>query len=163
MTEPLLAGIHHVKIPVTDLDRSIAFYSRVFGFTVEIEFPESDGVVRGVAGRVPGLGETLLALRINPAAAEGCAGFDPVSFAVKGRADVEAWAARLDALDIAHSPVIEASIGWLLVFSDPDGLQLHLYSWAAHGIDHSDRPGYGRAVRRGAEDGRTPSRPVPGP
>ncbi|KAB2386134.1 VOC family protein [Actinomadura montaniterrae] len=144
MTEPQLAGIHHVKIPVTDLTRSTAFYSRVLGFTVEMEFPDADGAVRGVAGRVPGLGPTLLALRVHPAAAEGCAGFDPVSFAVTGQADIEAWAAHLDGLGIDHSPVIEASIGWLLVFSDPDGLQLHLYSWAAHGLDHSARPGYAR-------------------
>ncbi|MEV6010132.1 VOC family protein [Streptomyces sp. NPDC051976] len=146
MPGPPLAGIHHVKIPVTDLDRSLAFYSKVFGLTVEMEFPDSDGVVRGVAGRVPGLGETLLALRVNPAAAQGCADFDPVSFAVTGQAEIQDWAAHLDELAIDHSPVIEASVGWLLVFTDPDGLQLHLYSWAAHGIDHSDKPGYGRAV-----------------
>lgn len=42
--------------------------------------------------------------------------------------------------------MIEASIGWLLVLKDPDGLELHLYSWARHGIDHSARPGYGRPV-----------------
>ena len=42
--------------------------------------------------------------------------------------------------------MIEASIGWLLVFDDPDGLQLHLYNWAAHGLDHSDKQGYGRRV-----------------
>jgi hypothetical protein len=107
MTRPSLAGIHHVKIPVTDLE-----------------------------------------------AAEGCRGFDPVSFAVDDRPDVEAWAAHLDRLDIRHSPVIEASVGWLLVFDDPDGLQLHLYSWAAHGIDQSARPGYGQPVRTPEQAGQ---------
>jgi hypothetical protein len=53
---------------------------------------------------------------------------------------------HLDGLGIAHSPLIEASIGWLLVFNDPDGLEIHLYSWAAHGEDFSDRPGHGRPV-----------------
>lgn len=43
---------------------------------------------------------------------------------------IEAWVAHLDALGIDHSPIIEASLGWLLVFDDPDGLQLHLYTWA---------------------------------
>jgi hypothetical protein len=111
-----------------------------------MEFPEADGVVRGVAGTVPGLGDTQLTLRVDPEAAHGCAGFDPVSFAVDGHADIEAWAAHLDGLGIGHSPVIEASVGWLLVFDDPDGISLHVYSWAGHGIDHSDRPGYGRPV-----------------
>lgn len=146
MSAPRLAGIHHVKIPVTDLARSRAWYERVLGFVVTIEFPEEDGVVRGVAGEVPGLGDTMLALRENPEAAAGCRGFDPVSFAVDDRADIEAWTAHLDAHDVHHSPVTDASVGWLLVFDDPDGLQLHLYSWAAHGMDQSAHAGYGRPV-----------------
>ena len=32
MNRPGLAGIHHVKIPVTDLSRSRDWYARVFGF-----------------------------------------------------------------------------------------------------------------------------------
>ncbi|SEC62165.1 Catechol 2,3-dioxygenase [Streptomyces sp. 3213] len=144
---PELAGIHHVKLPVTDLDRSRDWYGRVLGFKVTHEFPDAeDGVVRGVAGEVPGLGDSMLCLRVNSQAAQGCRGFDPVSFAVRDRADVEAWAAHLDTLGVPHSPVIEASIGWLLVFNDPDGLDLHLYSWAAHGVDHEGIPGYGRPV-----------------
>ncbi|MEW1830898.1 VOC family protein [Streptomyces sp. NPDC088196] len=143
---PELAGIHHVKMPVTDLDRSRDWYGRVLGFKVTYEFQDEDGVVRGVAGEVPGLGDSMLCLRVNSQAAQGCQGFDPVSFAVRDRADAEAWAAHLDTLGVPHSPVIEASIGWLLVFSDPDGLDLHLYSWAAHGVDHGDVAGYGRPV-----------------
>ncbi|WP_327399338.1 VOC family protein [Streptomyces sp. NBC_01288] len=143
---PELAGIHHVKMPVTDLDRSRDWYGRVLGFKVTYEFQDADGVVRGVAGEVPGLGDSMLCLRVNSQAAQGCQGFDPVSFAVRDKADVEAWAAHLDTLGVPHSPVIEASIGWLLVFNDPDGLDLHLYSWAAHGVDHGDVAGYGRPV-----------------
>ncbi|WP_329263419.1 VOC family protein [Streptomyces sp. NBC_01478] len=143
---PELAGIHHVKMPVTDLDRSRDWYGRVLGFKATHEFPDADGVVRGVAGEVPGLGDSMLCLRVNSEAAQGCQGFDPVSFAVPDRAGIEAWAAHLDTLGVPHSPVIEASIGWLLVFNDPDGLDLHLYSWAAHGVDHEGVPGYGRPV-----------------
>ncbi|RZU72265.1 catechol 2,3-dioxygenase-like lactoylglutathione lyase family enzyme [Micromonospora kangleipakensis] len=146
MSQVSLVGIHHIKIPVTDLARSAAWYERVFGFRATIEFPDPDGVVRGVAGPLPGLGETLVALRVNQQAAEGCRGFDPVSFGVQDRADIEAWASHLDSLGIRHSPVIDATVGWLLVFNDPDGLELHLYSWAKHGIDQTDRPGYGRAA-----------------
>lgn len=66
MTSPQLAGIHHVKIPVTELSRSLEWYGKVFGFRVAYEFPEADGVVRGVAGVMPGLGETMVAFRVNP-------------------------------------------------------------------------------------------------
>ncbi|MEV4536492.1 VOC family protein [Asanoa sp. NPDC049518] len=146
MTARELAGIHHVKIPVTDLAQSVRWYREVFGLRPTLEFPEADGVVRGCAGEIPGLSATLVAFRVNPVAAEGNRGFDPVSFAVRTRDDLQGWAEHLDSLDIKHSPLIEASVGWLLVFDDPDGLTLHLYTWAEHGIDQSHRPGYGRPI-----------------
>ncbi|MEV6850036.1 VOC family protein [Actinoplanes sp. NPDC051411] len=141
-----LAGIHHVKIPVTDLARSLRWYRQVFGLRPTVEFRDADGVVRGLAGEVPGLGPAALTLRVNPVAAEGSRGFDPVSFAVATRDDLAVWAEHLDSLEVKHSPLIEASIGWLLVFDDPDGLTLHLYTWAEHGIDQSHRPGYGTTI-----------------
>ncbi|SFQ71151.1 hypothetical protein SAMN05421810_11426 [Amycolatopsis arida] len=61
-----------------------------------------------------------------------------------------------------HSAVIEASLGWLLVFADPDGPELHLYTWAEHGLDQSHRPGYGRRVAGGQPspgDPRAPAAP----
>jgi catechol 2,3-dioxygenase-like lactoylglutathione lyase family enzyme len=146
MTRPALAGIHHVKIPVTDLPTSVAWYERVFGFRATIEFPDDDGVVRGVGGVIPGFGAATVAFRENKQAAQGCVGFDPFGLGVADRRDLDEWVAHLDALGIEHSPVIEATIGWLLVFHDPDGLEVHLYTWARHGLDHSDRPGYGRPV-----------------
>lgn len=146
MSRPEIVGIRHLKFPVTDLARSRAWYERVFGLRVTLEFVDDDGQVRGVAGQMPGLGPTQVALRVNPAAAQGCRDFDPFCFGVQDHADVEAWASYLDSLDIAHSPVIEATLGWLLVFSDPDGLEIHLYSWAEHGVDKTGKPGYGRAV-----------------
>ena len=53
---PQLTGIHHVKFPVSDLAASRAWYERVFGFEVTIEFPDEQGIVRGLAGFAPGLG-----------------------------------------------------------------------------------------------------------
>src|SRR5215467_15653507 len=108
MTTRELAGIHHVKIPVTDLTRSLHWYRRVFGLRPTVEFREADGVVRGFSGEMPGLGPTLVSFRVNPAAAEGNRGFDPVSFAVSAPDDLRAWALHLDSLGVAHSPLIEA-------------------------------------------------------
>lgn len=69
-----------------------------------------------------------------------------MAFAVDDASDLEAWMEHLDGHGIEHSPLIEASVGWLLVFHGPDGLEIHRYTWASHGKDNSDRPGYGRAV-----------------
>jgi catechol 2,3-dioxygenase-like lactoylglutathione lyase family enzyme len=145
MADIEFTGIHHVKLPVSDLARSREWYERVLGYTVEREFPDDDGVVRGVGGRLPGAGVPV-ALRQNAQAAAGNAGFDPVSFAIADRGAAQAWADRLDELGVAHSPVIDATIGWLLVFHDPDGTEIHLYSLERHGIDPAGRPHTGRPV-----------------
>ena len=62
MTE--ISGVHHVKLPVSDVSRSRAWYERVLGFEVVIEFVE-DGEVRGVALRRDGC-QVQLALRHDP-------------------------------------------------------------------------------------------------
>ena len=146
MNRPGITGIHHLKFPVSDLALSRAWYERVLGFQVAFEFPDADGVVRGVAGTVPGLGEVRIALRQNPDAARGGTGFDPVCFAIADHAAAEAWAVWLDEQGVQRSPVVEATSGWGVGFADPDGLELRLYSLAAHGIDKTDQPGYGRPV-----------------
>jgi catechol 2,3-dioxygenase-like lactoylglutathione lyase family enzyme len=141
---PELAGMHHIKLPVTNVERSRTWYERVFGLHVIWEFPDDEGVVRGLAGTVPGLGDTLLALRENVSAAHGSRAFDFVGFAINDRADAERWVEWLDQLGIDHSPVIDASEGWLVVFRDPDDIEIHLYSWEKHGLDQSRGEGYGR-------------------
>jgi catechol 2,3-dioxygenase-like lactoylglutathione lyase family enzyme len=53
MVNVKFTGIHHLKLPVSDLARSREWYEPVLGYTVEREFPDDDGVVRGVAGGCP--------------------------------------------------------------------------------------------------------------
>ena len=146
MNRPDITGIHHVKLPVTDLAASVVWYERVLGFQIFVEFPDEDGVVRGVAGTLAGLGDASLALRENPDVAKGINGFDPVSFGIADRAAAEAWVAWFDELGVEHSPVIDATIGWIVSTRDPDGTEIRFYSFSAHGIDQSKRPGFGRIV-----------------
>ena len=146
---PTLAGIHHVKFPVTDLARSRRWYERVFGLSVQMEFrDDDDGPVMGVVFEP--ISGVCICLRQNPGAAVGIAGFDPVSLAVTDRDDLDAWAGHLDELGVERSPVIDATIGWMIVFHDPDGTEHHLYTVAGHGIDHRGRAGYGKAVETSA-------------
>lgn len=130
MTDAVLVGIHHIKLPVTNLARSQPWYERVLGFVPEIEFPDEQGISRGVAGQLPGLGECGFALRENPEAAAGIAGYDPVAFAIADEAAANAWTERLDELGVEHSPIITTPVGYLMSFHDPDGTELRFYSWA---------------------------------
>lgn len=144
MSDATLCGVFAVKLPVRDLARSSAWYERVFDLRLRFEFPDADGAVRGRAYEVPGLGDVGLALRERPDLG-GLSGFDPVIFAVPDRAAVDAWVARLGALGVPHD-VQEGTLGWVVQFHDPDGLEIHLYSREPHGIDAVGRAGTGRAV-----------------
>ncbi|MGW3997181.1 VOC family protein [Amycolatopsis sp. NPDC004772] len=140
-----IEGFHHVKFPVSDLARSRAWYERVLGLDVTHEFPDADGVVRGVAGSVDGV---PVALRVQGTAAAGLAGFDPVCFSIADRAAAEAWLARLDELGVEHPPLIEATTGWMVRFNDPDGTEIRLYSVSKDDrADHTGERGYAQPVR----------------
>jgi catechol 2,3-dioxygenase-like lactoylglutathione lyase family enzyme len=131
-------GIHHIKIPVSNLATCRQWYERVFELEPLMEFrDDEDGVVRGVVYR--SLGDLSLSLRENPSAARGMAGFDPFAIMLRGRADIEHWASRLDELGVAHAPIVEATIGYIMSFHDPDGLELRFYTLNAEGADLEGR------------------------
>lgn len=132
-------GFGHVRLTVTDLQRSRAFYDRVFGFPVAFEVPpDADDATRealaflfgGVIYAVPGGG--LLGLR--PVAPEGDAfsedrvGLDHLSFAVDGAAALQDAVALLDDAGIAHGGVKDLGRASILEFRDPDGIALELYA-----------------------------------
>ena len=147
MSAATIIGIHHVKFPVSDLQRSREWYERVLGLQVLVDFPDADGVVRGLAGLLPDVQPPLaIALRENFSAAAGNNGFDPVSFAIADREAADAWAERLDSLGIQHTPVLQGSLGWVLDMTDPDGTVIRLYSLQQHGVDHTGEPGYARTA-----------------
>lgn len=132
-------GLHHVRLTVTDLARSRAFYEQVLGFEVAAESPgdPSDAAVRqdpdqlygGVVYQTNGI---LFGLR--PVASAGDSfdsertGLDHLSFAVASRADLDAAAAALQDKGVTHGEVRElAGFGIaILSFSDPDGVHLEL-------------------------------------
>lgn len=144
---PQLTGVKVIKLPVRDLRESVRWYRRVFGAEPFLEFPDiEDGVVRGLAMNLPGM-DGGLALREAPRHAAGVAGFNLAVWGVAGEADIEEWMAHLDGLGVAHSPKIEATLGWMLSFKDPDGIEHHLYTEQPHGLDTSDEPRAGRPAR----------------
>jgi catechol 2,3-dioxygenase-like lactoylglutathione lyase family enzyme len=124
----MLSGFHHVKLPVSDLERSRAWYTSVLGLRVEIEFVE-DGVVRGLA-LSDDSGSVRLALRHDATRAAALAGFDPVALAVPTREAVEVWRRRLDDLGQPHGGVVTGHKGGsvLVGLHDPDGIELRLYA-----------------------------------
>jgi glyoxylase I family protein len=133
-----ITGFSHVRVTVTDIARSRRFYDDVLGLPVAFELPpDADAATReqmwwlfgGVVYQVPG---GFFGLRpVAPAGdefSENRAGLDHLSFAVPSRADLDAAAARLDELGVAHDGVKDIGIGQLLEFRDPDGIALELWA-----------------------------------
>jgi catechol 2,3-dioxygenase-like lactoylglutathione lyase family enzyme len=118
-------GILSVKIPVSDLTSSRRWYSDVFGLTEQMEWPDKDGVVRGVA--FSGLG-ILLALREHPSAAAATKGFGFLNVKVPAESDLVVCAEHLDRLGVRHTSVISAATGRLVGFVDLDGHELSFYA-----------------------------------
>jgi catechol 2,3-dioxygenase-like lactoylglutathione lyase family enzyme len=128
---PVLAGIHHLKLPVTDLTRSREWYQSRLGYQVEAEFVEQ-GRLMGVALRHP-RGGPRLALRLDPGRARAAAGFDYFSIGVPDREAMDELATRLTALGEQHAGVHGASIGWILPYlHDPDGHEIRFYTHEHH-------------------------------
>ncbi|RZS37887.1 catechol 2,3-dioxygenase-like lactoylglutathione lyase family enzyme [Herbihabitans rhizosphaerae] len=133
---PALTGVHHVSLTVTDVDRSVPWYERVLGFTEFERVDGGEGALRKVLLRGPGIG-IVLALVQHPVSDrvgfdESHPGLDHLSFSVPDEKSLDDWAERLTEHGVTFSPVTaeHTSTGAaVVVFRDPDGIQLEL--WAA--------------------------------
>jgi len=132
-----ITGVHHVRISVTDLARSRAFYEGVLGLTPAI-VSEADPSDPGVlddptvffGGVVYGVGDQLFGLR--PVQGDGGAfdpasrGLDHVSLAVSSRDDLVRAASLFDERGITHGEVMDISGMSILSVQDPDDINVEL-------------------------------------
>ncbi|OUE20423.1 Glyoxalase-like domain protein [Clavibacter michiganensis] len=137
-----ITGVHHVRLSVTDLGRSRAFYEGVLGLTpaIESEGDASDPAVREdpaqyFGGVIYGVGSQLLGLRpVSDGGAADAAAFDPatrgldhVSLQVGSRDDLVRAAALFAERGIAHGEVIDFPTGMsILSVQDPDDINVEL-------------------------------------
>ena len=134
---PRLDGVHHLKLPVSDLARSRAWYESRLGYRLHIEFVE-DGVLMGAALSHSNGGPEL-ALRLDPVRAAAVAGFDYFSIGVPSEREMNELAVRLTALGEEHGGVHRTSIGWILPYThDPDGHEVRFYTTQRHTDPPSD-------------------------
>ena len=141
--------IHHLGLTVRDVDASAAWYVDVLGFRRIGEFESPDGARRKVFLRHDGLRARLGLTQHRDGSQdlfdETRVGLDHLAFAVADRAELDAWAARLAAASVVHSPVTAANSipgAAVLVLRDPDHIQLELFTdpQSDHPEPQSDRP-----------------------
>jgi glyoxylase I family protein len=144
MPEKVPTGaVHHLRLTVTDIERSRAFYTELLGFDVAVESPPPDDPSATDAfkvlfgGLVMTLGNLILGLR--PMAPSGDrfdpdrVGLDHLSFSVGSRDDLEDALRLFDERGVSHGEITALpSFGIdVLSFEDPDGVQLELTAPAA--------------------------------
>ncbi len=136
--------LHHLALTVTDVDASVRWYQEIFGVQHLMDAPHPGGVGKVLADETHDLMIVLHHHDSNDGAVFGetTTGLDHAGFTVPGRADLEAWQAHLEAhgvrrVDVAAEPLTQSPIadevyGSVLVFRDPDAIQLELFSPPAH-------------------------------
>ena len=129
---PDVSGIHHVSVTVTDIERSVPWYSELLGLTKLMEESHPDGTGYAVVLGKPDW-SMCIGLHTHPTNererfSESRTGLDHIGFMVSGRAELDAWEAKLTEVGVEHSPVNDQGGYAVLVFRDPDNIQLEFMS-----------------------------------
>ena len=124
----------HIGLNVTDLDRSVDFYRRVFGFEVQAENRDA-GRTFAFLGREGRLVLTLWQQGRGDFSAT-VPGLHHLSFQVDSLDDVRAAEPRLRELAAPFHydgvvPHAEGAASGGIFFADPDGIRLEIYTPAA--------------------------------
>jgi glyoxylase I family protein len=133
--------IHHLRLAVTDVQRSVAFYTEVLGFEVALDAPpppddeHHEALADSLQGGVILMHDGMF-IGLRPVDAERAGdrfdplrvGLDHLSFSVPSRADLDAATRLLDERGVEHGPIRQlVSLGLsFLAFFDPDGIALEL-------------------------------------
>jgi glyoxylase I family protein len=124
-----IMGVHHVVFTVTDAERSAQWYSDVLGMKVVSQ--GDDDTVRGRLLIHPDSG-LLVGIRQDLGYPDGPfsefrTGLDHISFRVPSREDLEDWQERLSAAGVHFTPIVDTPTGSVIVFRDPDNIQLEFF------------------------------------
>lgn len=130
------SSINHIRLTVTDIERSRAFYEDLFAWPVAIEMPAGTPAPEQArfaflyGGVIYNLGHTLLGLRPVSADSfdEDRTGLDHLSLDVASRAELDAAVELLDVRGISHGGIKDIGDGFILEFRDPDNIALELFA-----------------------------------
>jgi glyoxylase I family protein len=122
-------GVHHLRLTVSDVDRTVAFYTGLLGFRKLMDLNPGAFLSNGAVGL--GIGSFPDPARAIPGDrfSENRVGLDHLSFAVSSRAVLDDAVRVLDSRGVPHSEVRDLGEAFgiaILIFRDPDNIQLEL-------------------------------------
>lgn len=123
-------AVHHLTLTVTNLQRSLDFYTEVLGFQVAMELGPtrsilSNGKALVVIGTAPDPGRAIPDDRFD----ENRVGLDHLSFNLSSREELDQAVTLFDEKGISHGEIkdLGEALGLcVLAFRDPDNIQLEL-------------------------------------
>jgi catechol 2,3-dioxygenase-like lactoylglutathione lyase family enzyme len=124
-------ALNHVALTVRDLEISGPWYRALLEAEPELDEHTDAGFRHLVWAFDNG---TLFGIHEHDREAtderftEFRAGLDHVGFGCASRAELQAWADRLDNLGIGHGGIVDAGYGSGLSFRDPDGIALEFFA-----------------------------------
>ncbi len=134
------ARLHHLALTVTDVDTSVRWYEAVFGLHFRTDVPHAGGVGKLLADD----DRTVMIVLHRHDANDGSrfgetnTGLDHAGFVVASRSDLQAWQDHLESNGVVRaevadqpltqSPIADEPYGSVLVFRDPDNIQLELFA-----------------------------------
>lgn len=126
---PTIAGGHHVAFTVRDAVRSAEWYGGLLGMQVVLSGEDDDVRFRVLAHPTSGwvLGLRQYFGREDGQFDEFRTGLDHFAFGVSSRAELEAWERHLRDAEVTFTPIADTPIGSVVVFRDPDNIQLEFW------------------------------------
>jgi glyoxylase I family protein len=122
-------GVHHFRLTVSDVDRTVAFYREVLGFTKLMDLNPGAFLSNGSVGL--GIGPHPFPERAvrGDRFDENRIGLDHMSFTVPSRAALDDAVRILDTHGVSHSEIRDLGEAFgicIVVFRDPDNIQLEV-------------------------------------
>ena len=133
---PAIAGIAHVELSVSDLDKSSHWYCAILGATEVFPRAQRAGTPRSLRD-LSAQSHTVLAFtRHDDPLADPFSprrrGLNHFAFAVSDDAELGAWDARLTELNISHD-VRDDGYARAITCIDPDGIAVEFYCMPRRG------------------------------
>lgn len=122
-------GVHHMTLTVTDLQRSVDFYTGLLGFQYAMDYGVRKILGNGTLNLILGPPPDPEQAPEDDRFSENRVGLDHVSLSVASLDDLKAAVEILDQNGVSRGEIKDMSEGagiYVLAFRDPDNIQLEL-------------------------------------
>jgi glyoxylase I family protein len=124
-----ITGAHHIAFTVRNAEASAQWYQDLLGMQVLIAHEDDTVKLRVLAHPDSGwiIGIRQYVGREEAEFTEFRTGLDHFAFTVGSRDDLTQWEAELSRRGIPFTPTADTPIGTVVVFRDPDNIQLEFW------------------------------------